>query len=323
VLALLATGAIASVVAFAGTTPIWSGSSPDATGDSGSGPDISSLDVTVGSDQTLTLSVTLSNRTGIAGNESVQFFLRVPQTDAEANVSQFGDGSPPTLNTWNGSSWQTYHYLSGGFTGSTFSTTVSLDDLQSALQVPVRPGLWVTVKSYTGATPGATPVQADTDPATGYMPVQTQPAAPTTAATTTTATPPPPPTTTTTPQRAKGPTRPIPTWSQRIVRLPHARIEWKRLVITRIPTGAKVTLACTKGCSRRESPRVVRGQATSRRFVGVPFAKGQVFTTKVVERDGAAWWWQTTIVAKPGGRETATKIGCTLVDGTSLPFAKC
>jgi hypothetical protein len=322
VAALAAVGACTAVVAAAGDPPVWTGSASDKLGDSGPGPDLSGLDVVVNADQTLTLSATLSSGQ-ITGDQSLQFFVRNPLTGTTANISIFDDGQPATMSTWSGSEWQRYHYVTGSWSGGTFTTTIALDDLQSALKEPVRPGLWVNAVSYVDATGGQTPVPTDGVPDDGYLPVQTAAAAaPAPAPTTTEAAPPPPPPTTTTP-KAKGPTHPAPAWSERIVRLPHARIEWKRLAIGRIPAGAKVTLRCTKGCSRSESLRVVRGTATSRRFVGVPFSHGQVLLAKVVERDGAGWWWQTTIVARPGGQETATRDGCYLTNGSSLPSGRC
>jgi hypothetical protein len=321
--ALTVVGACTAVVAAAGDPPVWTGSLPDRVGDAGSGPDISALAVTVNANQTISLSFTLASG-GIPYDQTVQFFVTAPMTNAMVNVAEFGDGSPPVLATWDGSEWKNDHLVSGDWSGATFTTTLAFDDLQSALQAPVRPGLWVSVSSYAGAHVGETSVETDSAPDTGYLPVQTAAAAPTTTAVTTTAPPPPPSAPpTTTAKTAEGPTGPAPAWRERIVRLPHARIEWKRLAITRIPTGARVSLRCTKGCSRSESPRAVKGTATSTRFVGVPFRRGQAFLTKVIEPDGAGWWWQTTIVARPGGQETATRDGCYLTDGTSRPLAGC
>lgn len=308
-----------AVVAARGDAPINTATAQDATGDSGSGPDISTLTATINADQTATFSVTLANRGSVRSDESVQFFVSAPAGNGVLGIAEFGDGLPPTLSKWNGSSWQTQHYISGSWSGSTFTTTIPLSDLQDALAEPVRPVLSLNARSYTGATPGGTLVQADAAPDTGTLTVPTVATAPTTTSvTTTTATPPP-----STPTAHAGPTGLQPFWSEKIVRLAHARIEWTRLVINRVPLGAHVSLACTKGCTLSESPRVLNGKATSRLFVHHPFSHGQVFMTKIVERSGAAWWTQTTIVAQPGGQELATKEGCILTDGTSVPLAKC
>jgi hypothetical protein len=278
VLGVFGAGLGIAVVAARGDAPINTATAQDATGDSGSGPDISTLTATINADQTATFSVTLANRGSVRSDESVQFFVSAPAGNGVLGIADFGDGSPPTLSTWNGSGWQTQHYISGSWSASTFTTTIPLSDLQDALAEPVRPVLWLSARSYTGATPGGTLVQADAAPDTG---------------------------------------------SEKIVRLAHARIEWTRLVINRVPLGAHVSLACTKGCTLSESPRVLNGKATSKLFVHHPFSHGQVFMTKIVERSGAAWWTQTTIVAQPGGQELATKEGCILTDGTSVPLAKC
>jgi hypothetical protein len=263
------------------------------------------LTVTVNPDQTVSFAVTLANRGTIAGDESVQFFLSTPTASNSLNIAQFGDGSPPTLNVWNGSSYQTDHYVSGNWANSTFTTTIPLGDLQDALVAPIKPLFWVTAASYTGATPNATPIQADAAPDSGHLPISLVPATPTT---TSIAPPPPSP-------PSHGPTGARPSFVQKIVRLPHARIEWTKLEVTHLPVGAHVSIACTKGCSLSESPRVVTGTAISKRFVRHPFAHGQVFMTKIVEASGAGWWSQTTIVAKAGGQELSTKSGCYLTTG--------
>jgi hypothetical protein len=308
---LLAGGLAGAVLGAVGDSPIVA-TMHDPTGDSGSGPDISALTVTVNPDQTVSFAVTLANRGTIAGDESVQFFLTTKSSNNSLNIAQFGDGSPPTLNVWNGSSYQTFHYVSGNWANSTFTTTIPLSDLQDALQAPIKPLFWVTADSYTGATPNATPVRADVVPDSGNLPVSLIP----TATTTTIAPPPPPP-------AAHGPTGARPFWVEKIARLPHAKIEWTKLEFTHIPIGAHVSIACTNGCSLAESPRVVTGTAISKRFVRHPFSHGQVFRTKIVEASGAGWWTQTTIVAKPGGQEFATKDGCYLTNGASVPSAKC
>jgi hypothetical protein len=273
----------------------------DPTGDSGSGPDISMLTVTVNPDQTVSFAVTLANRGTIAGDESVQFFLSTPTATNSLSIAQFGDGSPPTLNVWNGSSYQTEHYVSGGWADSTFTTTIPLRDLQDALVAPIKPLFWVTADSYTGATPGATPVQADVAPDSGHLPISLVPTTPKT-----------PP--------AHGPTGARPVSVEKVVRLAHARIEWTKLELSHLPPGAHVSIACTKGCSLSESPRVVAGTAVSKRFVRHPFSRGQVFMTRIVEASGAGWWSQTTIVAKAGGPKLSTKSGCYLTSGA---VAKC
>jgi hypothetical protein len=315
----VAAGVLAGTVVAARSDAPPTAAVKDGTGDSSSGPDIGSLTATLNGDQ-LTLSVALANRTTLGGAESVQLFLTTPTAQTALNIAEFGDGSPPTLSTWDGTTWKGYHEIPGNWSGSTFSTTIGLGDLQDALAQPVRPGIWVSARSYVGATPGATPVQVDAAPDTGFLPVSTvPPTATTTAATTTVSTPTAPPTSG---SRATRPGR-DPSWNQRIVRLPHARIEWTTLAFSRISPGTRVTLQCTKGCALSEHPHVARGTAASKTFAHRPFRHGQAFRVEFTEPSGAGWWTQITVVAKAGGQEISTKEGCYLSDGTSLPYGKC
>lgn len=307
-------GALAGTVLAAGSGGPTVATASDATGDSGSGPDIASLTVTLTGDE-LTFAVKLANRSVVNGDESVQLFVTTPTAQTALNIAEFGDGSPPTLSTWDGSTWKGYHEIPGSWSSSTFTTTMTLDDLQSALAQPVRPGIWVSARSYVGATPGATPVQVDAVPDTGYLPAATVASAATTTTT-------PAPATTTTPTVPARP-GPEPRWSQRIVRLAHARIEWTRLSFSGISAGTRVSLACTKGCTLSEHPAVSGGAAVSRVFVHHPFARGQAFRVEFLAPDGSGWWSQITVLAKPGGREIATSDGCYLSDGSSLPHGKC
>jgi hypothetical protein len=278
--------------------------------------------VSLGADDTLTLAVSLGNRSSVEETESVQFFLTTPTASNELNISEFGDGEPTRVSVSNGSSWQTYHDLPSSWSNSTFTTSISMSDLQNALAASVRPVIDVSARSYVGALPNVTPTQVDAVPDTGYLPLSTLP--PTTTTTATVPTPAPPTTTppTATVSSAKHPDL-EPFWKMKIVRLPHARIEWTRLSFSRIAAGTRVSVVCTKGCKLSEHPPVSHGAAVPKSFVNHPFSHGQVFMTKFIQPNGAGWWSQITIVAKPGGQEIATKDGCYLTDGTSLPFGKC
>jgi hypothetical protein len=322
VLVLALAGVLAGTVVAAGTGGPPTATVSDGTGDSGSGPDISSLTATLNGDQ-LTFSVTLANRSVVNGDESVQLFVTTPTAQTALNIAEFGDGSPPTLSTWDGTTWKGYHEIPGSWSSSTFSTTIALDDLQNALAEPVRPGIWVSARSYIGATPGAQPVQVDQAPNSGYLPVSTEPATGAPPVTTTPIAPTPP--TAPAPTSGSHAAKPgrEPAWTQKIVRLPHARIEWTKLAFSRLAPGTRVSLRCTSGCKLTERPRVSRGKAVSKAFVRRPFRHGQAFRVVFTEPDGAGWWSQVTVVAKPGGQELSTKDGCFLSDGTSLPYGKC
>jgi hypothetical protein len=316
VLALFGAGA---VLASGDGAPIASTTTRDATGDAGSGPDISSMTVTVNADQTVTFSATLSNRSSLRDDESLQFFITTAASSGFLNVSSFQD-APTELDAWTGTAWRGQHEVPSTWSNGTFTTTISLSDLRDALQAPVQPAILVDVKSYIGATPGATPTAVDAAPDSGWAGTNTvAPAAPTTTAATTTTTSSRPPKQ----PKHRGPTGARPRWDEKIVRLSHARIEWKRLVIVGVPAKAKVSFACTKGCRLTEHPRVVGGKATSRTFVGRPFSRGVSYRVDVVEPGGAGWWWTTTVVAKPAGQETAASMGCTLTGGKRVALSGC
>ncbi len=300
--------------------PIASKVQPDPVGDAGSGPDISSLVATVSSSGVLSLSVTLAS--GIGNDQSVEFWIRTVD-GGTLNIAQFDDGES-MLSVWTGSAWQGVHYVPGSWTGSTFTTSDSLDDLRDAVHSPVEPVLDVHVDSYVHADAPETPVQADVAPDIGDLVVPTQATAPpSTAAGTTTSTETRPTAEGSSPTAAALWPSGYPYWDEKIVRLPDARIEWKRLVINRIPSGATVTFACTKGCSLTQRPKVMAGRAVGSRFVGVPLKRGAAFLVKVQQRDGAGVWWLTTIVAKPGGQETTSSEGCFQRGGPLVKLARC
>jgi hypothetical protein len=311
VIAVFGAGA---VLAAGGDAPIASTTTRDATGDAGGGPDISSMTVTVNADQTVTLSTTVSNRSSLRPDESLQFFIETATSSGLLNVSAF-QSQATELAAWTGSEWRGQHEVPSSWSNGTFTTTISIADLQDALQAPVRPAILVSVVSYTGATPGVSPTAVDAAPDTGYAGTNTVTSgeATTTAAVTTIPT-----------GSIPAPsTPPRPTYDERIVRLPHARIEWKRLVIDGVPANARVSLACTKGCKLSERPRVVHGKATSKKFVGVPFARGDSYRVEVVQPSGTGWWWRTTVVAKAAGQKTASSLGCIEAGVKLVALGKC
>lgn len=271
------------------------------------------MTLTVNADQTVTFAATLSNRSSLRPEESLQFFITTGTSSGSLNIAAFQSQSPE-LSTWTGSEWRTQHEIPGTWSNGTFTTTISLGDLQNALQAPVRPAIFVSVVSYVGATPDVAPTAVDSAPDTGSFGLETVAAAAGTTVST--------PTTTTTSPRTV-PTGPRPRFDEKIVRLSHARIEWKRLAIVGIPAKSRVSLACTKGCKLSEHPRVVHGRATSKKFVGVPFRRGVSYRVEVVEPSGAGWWWRTTVVAKPAGQETSTSMGCIASSGARVPLSGC
>ncbi|HEY2327171.1 MAG TPA: hypothetical protein VGH52_06775 [Gaiellaceae bacterium] len=186
-LALTAAGlcviGFAAALAFGAVTagPTGTVAIQDAVGDANGGPDISAFNATVTPDGSLTVAATLANRTAIQANESIQFFVR---TDGGGllNAAFFDDGTG-ILVQYTGSGYDTIHDVSGSWSGDVFSTTLSLADLQSAVQQSVAPELNLAVRTYTNVA--SSPTLADSAPDTDYVPIATAPATTTTTTTTT------------------------------------------------------------------------------------------------------------------------------------------
>jgi hypothetical protein len=170
----------------------------DATGDSGGGPDLSSLTVTTYTDRTVSFSVQFANRDLLAPGETVQIFVDVNDDgSADLNLSIWPTLDPSYLARRSGTGWEDIRQLPELVQGNgSFSVRLGLDELQGAGAVPLAPAIGVAVGSWTD------------DPATGqpratasdWLPsdltwVQHRIEKPvaTTTVPTTTATPPPPP----------------------------------------------------------------------------------------------------------------------------------
>ena len=179
--AALAFGAVKDT--FPGTVTI-----QDTVGDANGGPDVSALSATVTADGSLTLSATLANRSSLQANESIQFFLRT-DGGGQLDAAFFADGGS-FLERWNGSGYETVDSIHGSWSGSTFSTTLSLVKLQGDVQQPVTPELGFAVGTYTNLA--TSPTVADLAPNSGYAFVATAATSTTTTSTTTTTTTPPP-----------------------------------------------------------------------------------------------------------------------------------
>lgn len=158
----------------------------DAVGDANGGPDVSALTATVTPDGSLTLAATLANRSSIGANESIQFFLRT-DGGGQLDAAFFDDGTS-LLERWNGSSYENVESIHGSWSGNTFSTTLSLAGIQSAVQQPVTPVLGFAVGTYVNLA--TSPTVADLAPNSGYGSVATQATSTTTTTTTTTTAPP-------------------------------------------------------------------------------------------------------------------------------------
>ena len=129
----------------------------DATGDSGTGPDLSSLTVTSYADGTISFVVQFANRDFIKPNETVQLFIDLDDNGSEdLNLSIWPTGDPSYLAHWNGTTWANIRQLPELVqTTNQFSIRLSLAELQSAAALGVAPTIGVSVGSWT------------TDPTTG------------------------------------------------------------------------------------------------------------------------------------------------------------
>jgi len=129
----------------------------DATGDSGSGPDLSSMTVTSYADGTVSFVVRFANRDFIKPNETVQLFLDLDDNGSEdLNLSIWPNGDPSYLARWNGTEWSNVRQLPELVESQgQFSIRLSLAELQGDAVVGVAPTIGVSVGSWT------------TDPTTG------------------------------------------------------------------------------------------------------------------------------------------------------------
>ncbi len=182
----------------------------DATGDSGTGPDLSSLAVTSYADGTISFSVAIANRTYLESGESVQVFVDLNDDgQADLNLSVWPSFQPSYLARWTGSGWENIRQLPELIESpGSLSVRLGLSELQSDGAVPVAPKIQVSVASYSGGTAG-TPSGTGDDwipSPTTWFDYTINPAAAGTATTGTTTTPTTAPTTTTTP--APRPTKP-------------------------------------------------------------------------------------------------------------------
>jgi len=170
----------------------------DATGDSGGGPDLSSLTVTTYTDGTISFSVQFANRDLLHPGETVQIFVDVNDDgNADLNLSIWPELDPSYLARRTGTGWEDIRQLPELVQGNgSFSIRLRLDELQGAAAVAVAPAIGVGVGSW-GADPatGMTHTKADDVlPSDGsWAQHQIEKPAATTTVPTTTATPPPPP----------------------------------------------------------------------------------------------------------------------------------
>lgn len=123
----------------------------DATADSGTGPDLSSLTVTSYADGTISFLVTFANRDYIQPNETVQIFIDLDDNGSEdLNLSIWPTMDPSYLARWNGSDWTNIRQLPElAQTPGRFSVRLSLAELQSAAVLGVAPTIGVSVGSWT------------------------------------------------------------------------------------------------------------------------------------------------------------------------------
>lgn len=122
----------------------------DATGDSGSGPDLSSLTITSYADGTISFVVAFANRDFIQPNETVQLFIDLDDNGSEdLNLSIWPTGDPSYLAHWTGTDWANIRQLPELVqTTGQFSVRLSLAELQSASAIGVAPTIGVFVGSW-------------------------------------------------------------------------------------------------------------------------------------------------------------------------------
>ncbi len=133
----------------------------DPTGDSGSGPDLSSLAVTSYSDGTVSFNVGLANRTYLEAGESVQIFVDLNDDGtADLNLSMWPSFSPSYLARAVGSGWTNIRQLPELVQApGSLSVRLSLVELRGDAAVPVAPTIQVWVGSWGGDAAGSGPAE--------------------------------------------------------------------------------------------------------------------------------------------------------------------
>ena len=123
----------------------------DATGDTRSGPDLSSLTVTSYADGTISFLVQFANREYIQPNETVQLFIDLDGNGTEdLNLSIWPTFDPSYLARWNGTAWSNVRQLPELVqTQNEFSVRLSLAELQGAAVLGVAPTIGVSAGSWT------------------------------------------------------------------------------------------------------------------------------------------------------------------------------
>jgi hypothetical protein len=123
----------------------------DATGDSGTGADLSAVTLTSYADGTISLAVDFANREFIRPNETVQVFLDLDGNGTDdLNLSLWPTGDPSYLARWTGSEWSNVRQLPELVqTSLQFSIRLSLAELQSAAAVGVGRVIGVSLGSWT------------------------------------------------------------------------------------------------------------------------------------------------------------------------------
>jgi len=135
----------------------------DATGDSGGGPDLSSLTVTTYADRTVSLSVQFANRDFLHPGETVQIFVDLNDDgNADLNLSIWPTLDPSYLARRSGTAWTDVRQLPELVQADgSFSIRLGLDELQGDAAVPVAPAIGVAVRLWTDdpttGQPRATP----------------------------------------------------------------------------------------------------------------------------------------------------------------------
>jgi len=135
----------------------------DVAGDSGTGPDLSSLTVTSYTDGTVSFAVGFANRTYLESGETVQIFIDLNDDgQADLNLSVWPSYDPSYLDRWTGSSWTDIRQLPELVEAQgSISVRLSLSELQSDGAVPVAPIIQVAAGSYSEDATGMVANTAD------------------------------------------------------------------------------------------------------------------------------------------------------------------
>jgi hypothetical protein len=135
----------------------------DATGDSGRGPDLSSLTVTTYTDGTVSFAAGFANRSFLQPGETVQVFIDLNDDGkADLNLSIWQSFEPSYLDRASGSDWVDIRQLPELVqTSGSVSVRLSLSELQSDGAVPVAPTIQVAVGSWTEDANGNVPQAAN------------------------------------------------------------------------------------------------------------------------------------------------------------------